>query len=225
MWFVFAIQKAQRLHYHKHQRTPRVKGSMETEVTGWRVCWMMLRHWWMSALEIKTKHKPRRLVGSWTLFQKQSRSNLSQLDLSNLLFEAMRSRCSCEYTRSQDSFKTEMFKIVSQMSWTHWAWRQNVAVPELHMCGRENSPLCCSSSGFPPILWCGTFMSYQFESNQKISVLSFAWIWITYGPHKAVAEVSNHNEPIGRKSGIQLVRKSMDFTFNCFELQVNWATN
>ena len=29
---------------------------------------------------------------------------------------------------------------------------------------------------------------------------------ITYGPHKAVAEVSNHNEPIGRKSGIQLVR-------------------
>ena len=41
---------------------------------------------------------------------------------------------------------------------------------------------------------------------------------ITYGPHKAVAEVSNHNEPIGRKSGIQLVRKSMDFTFNCFVL-------
>ena len=41
---------------------------------------------------------------------------------------------------------------------------------------------------------------------------------ITYGPRKAVAEVSNHNEPIGRKSGIQLVRKSMDFTFNCFVL-------
>ena len=41
---------------------------------------------------------------------------------------------------------------------------------------------------------------------------------VTYGPHKAVAEVSNHNEPIGRKSGIQLVRKSMDFTFNCFVL-------
>ena len=64
--------------------------------------------------------------------------------------------------------------------------------------------------------------------------MSHAWIWIvidtghtcifmhvyniTYGPHKAVAEVSNHNEPIGRKSGIQLVRKSMDFTFNCFVL-------
>ena len=45
--------------------------------------------------------------------------------------------------------------------------------------------------------------------------------YITYGPHKAVAEVSNHNEPIGRKSGIQLVRKirkSMDFTFSCFVL-------
>ena len=41
---------------------------------------------------------------------------------------------------------------------------------------------------------------------------------LTYGPHKAVAEVSNHNEPIGRTSGIQLVRKSMDFTFNCFVL-------
>ena len=43
---------------------------------------------------------------------------------------------------------------------------------------------------------------------------------ITYGPHKAVAEVSKHNEPIERDCGIQLVRKSMDFTFNCFELQV-----
>ena len=44
---------------------------------------------------------------------------------------------------------------------------------------------------------------------------------ITYGPHKAVAEVSSHNEPIGRKSGIQLVRKirkSMGFTFSCFVL-------
>ena len=44
---------------------------------------------------------------------------------------------------------------------------------------------------------------------------------LTYGPHKAVAEVSNHNEPIGRKSGIQLVRKirkSMGFTFTCFVL-------
>ena len=42
--------------------------------------------------------------------------------------------------------------------------------------------------------------------------------YITYGPRKAVAEVSNHNEPIGRKSGIQMVRKSMDFTFTCFVL-------
>ena len=46
-------------------------------------------------------------------------------------------------------------------------------------------------------------------------------VHITYGPHEAVAEVSNHNKPIGRKSGIQLVRKirkSMDFTFSCFVL-------
>ena len=41
---------------------------------------------------------------------------------------------------------------------------------------------------------------------------------VTYGPRKAVAEVSNLNEPIGRKSEIQLVRKSMDFTFSCFVL-------
>ena len=49
-------------------------------------------------------------------------------------------------------------------------------------------------------------------------------IWT--GPRKAVAEVSNHNEPIGRKSGIQLVRKirkSMDVTFSCFVL--NWLTD
>ena len=44
---------------------------------------------------------------------------------------------------------------------------------------------------------------------------------IIYGPHKAMAEVSNHNEPIGRKSGIQLVRKSKDFTFNFVEIQMN----
>ena len=38
---------------------------------------------------------------------------------------------------------------------------------------------------------------------------------ITYGPRKAVAEVSNHNEPIGRKSEIQLVLHIQLF---CFEL-------
>ena len=32
---------------------------------------------------------------------------------------------------------------------------------------------------------------------------------ITYGPRKAVAEVSNHNEPIGRGC-VALVRKSID---------------
>ena len=52
------------------------------------------------------------------------------------------------------------------------------------------------------------------------NALHYTYI-ITYGPHKAVAEVSNHNVPIGRKSGIQLVRKirkSMGFTFSCFVL-------
>ena len=54
---------------------------------------------------------------------------------------------------------------------------------------------------------------------QKVFIFFVHYVFsITYGPHKAVAEVSNHNEPIGRKSGIQLVRKSMDFTFNCFVL-------
>ena len=54
---------------------------------------------------------------------------------------------------------------------------------------------------------------HEYYSNYTIK--------LTYGPHKAVAEVSNHNEPIGRKSGIQLVRKirkSMGFTFSCFVL-------
>ena len=43
---------------------------------------------------------------------------------------------------------------------------------------------------------------------------------LTYLPHKAVAEVSKHNEPIGTKCGIQLVRKSTGFRFNDFELQL-----
>ena len=38
---------------------------------------------------------------------------------------------------------------------------------------------------------------------------------ITYLLQKAVAEVSNHKEPIGRSCGIQLVRKPIDF--KCFE--------
>ena len=41
---------------------------------------------------------------------------------------------------------------------------------------------------------------------------------LTYLPHKAVAEVSSHNEPTGRMFGIQLVRKSIDFGFDCFEI-------
>ena len=70
------------------------------------------------------------------------------------------------------------------------------------------------------------FLRYSFFiifliSYQIISYHIISYRIITYGPHKAVAEVSNHNEPIGRKSGIQLVRKirkSMDFTFSCFVL-------
>ena len=61
---------------------------------------------------------------------------------------------------------------------------------------KQDTPL------WPVFFWL-IFLSMDTDSN------------VTYGPHKAVAEVSNHNEPIGRKSGIQLVRKSMDFTFNC----------
>ena len=47
--------------------------------------------------------------------------------------------------------------------------------------------------------------------------------YITYLPHKVVAEASNHTEPIGRECGIQFVRKSMDFTFNFFEFQLIWV--
>ena len=46
---------------------------------------------------------------------------------------------------------------------------------------------------------------------------------LTYGPRKAVAEVSNHNEPIGRKSGIQIGSKDskvngLHIQLFCFEL-------
>ena len=51
-----------------------------------------------------------------------------------------------------------------------------------------------------------------------LTMFKMSWTSLTYGPRKAVAEVSNHNEPIGRRSGTQLVGKSMDFTFNCFVL-------
>ena len=51
-------------------------------------------------------------------------------------------------------------------------------------------------------------------------------IHITSLPHEVVAEVSNHNEPIGRGSEIQVVRKSIDFRFNCFGLQlISWLTD
>ena len=65
-----------------------------------------------------------------------------------------------------------------------------------------------------------------WKANFSVAHIMIIFSNITYGPHKAVAEVSNHNEPIGRKSGIQLVRKirkSMDFTFSCFVS--NWVTD
>ena len=42
--------------------------------------------------------------------------------------------------------------------------------------------------------------------------------------HKAVADVSNHNELIGRRCGIQLGWKSSCFTFNCFWFQLLWVS-
>ena len=48
--------------------------------------------------------------------------------------------------------------------------------------------------------------------------LTFNCFELTYLPRKAVAEVSKHNEPIGRKCGIRLVRKSIDF-------KLIWITN
>ena len=62
------------------------------------------------------------------------------------------------------------------------------------------------------------FFERQRIQRMNSYIMIYHDLSLTYGPRKAVAEVSNHNEPIGRKSGIQLVRKSMDFTFNCFVL-------
>ena len=47
---------------------------------------------------------------------------------------------------------------------------------------------------------------------------------LKYLPHKAAAEISSHNEPIGRMCGIQLVRKSVDFRFDCCEIEVIWLS-
>ena len=49
---------------------------------------------------------------------------------------------------------------------------------------------------------------------------------ITYGPHKAVAEVSNHNEPIGKKLEFTIGSKvnGLHIQLFCFELTA-WLTN
>ena len=41
-----------------------------------------------------------------------------------------------------------------------------------------------------------------------------------YLPHEAVAEVSSHNEPIGKGYEIPLIRDSSDLGFNWFEIQL-----
>ena len=46
---------------------------------------------------------------------------------------------------------------------------------------------------------------------------------LTYGPRKAVAEVSNHNEPIGRGC-VALVRKSTDVRLTQVADQVAWLS-
>ena len=72
-------------------------------------------------------------------------------------------------------------------------------------------------------LCCATSMLWDLAATfSKLELLNFLW---TYLPRKAVADVSNHNEPIGRTCGIQLVRKSIDFRFICFELQTICVTN
>ena len=55
------------------------------------------------------------------------------------------------------------------------------------------------------ITWQELWPNWPFlGSRVKSDPCNKLWV-VTYGPHKAVAEVSNHNEPIGRKSGIQLL--------------------
>ena len=44
-----------------------------------------------------------------------------------------------------------------------------------------------------------------------------------YIPQEAVAEVSKDKEPKGRKCGIELVRQSIDFRFNCFAFHLVWT--
>ena len=75
---------------------------------------------------------------------------------------------------------------------------------------RKNEKMVATCSGIQKMVW--KLQTHDAKSESKSSTN------VTYGPRKAVAEVSNHREPIGRKSKIQLVRKSVDFTFSCFVL-------
>ena len=61
-------------------------------------------------------------------------------------------------------------------------------------------------------------MAAQLKRSRQ--VFAIVVCLITYLPHEAVAEVSKNKEPIGRRCGIQLVRRSVDFRFNRFEFQL-----
>ena len=73
------------------------------------------------------------------------------------------------------------------------------------------------------------FIRHVFRHSVILSGISsdtisgiFCWVcrlYITYLPHETVAEVSKSKEHTGRRR-IQLVRKSIGFKFNCFELEL-----
>ena len=121
----------------------------------------------------------------------------------------------------------------SLTTWVLWGWMM-LDVSQLSVCSGFVSG--SNQQSWSARLWLAVVKGWlQRPSGLGMGVGTAARTWnisyiysygITYGPHKAVAEVSNHNEPIGRKSGIQLVRKirkSMDFTFSC--LVLNWLTD
>ena len=86
-------------------------------------------------------------------------------------------------------------------------------------CTTSLDPLALGSSVYNCASKCYT--PKLSTSSGSVQTFSCAMIGIVaYLPHEAVAEVSKNKEPIGRRCGIQLVAKSTDFRFNCFELQL-----
>ena len=98
------------------------------------------------------------------------------------------------------------------------SWSPNLPIPFFNLNGSERFP--SPWRGSVTVKCVALEHGLLLCPHHILSMCKMCHI-ITYGPHKAVAEVSNHNEPIGRNSGIQLVRKirkSMGFTFSCFVL-------